>query len=113
MADAHAAAAAGLLAGSGTEGAASSTLDMHGLHVAEALAAVASRLAALRASAAAGRAGGERSGGSLTIITGVGAHSSHAARLAPAVRGWLEEGKGGRGVRWRERAGTFVVEWGG
>ena len=95
---AHAAAAQGTLARRNRPQ--SGTLDLHGLHVSEALEAVR---ACLRPEA-------RRRGGSapLRIVVGEGRHSAtQAARLAPAVKRLLTES----GERWREPyAGLLEVE---
>ena len=103
MRAAHAAAAAEI---QGCRGGAEDTcvLDLHGLHAAEATAAVEAALAAR--TVAADRTGG-LSQPPLRVITGVGAHTvGGRARVPGAVEGVLRE----RRVKWRERGGVFVVE---
>lgn len=103
MRAAHAAAAAEIRGrGGGAEDAC--VLDLHGLHAAEAAAAVEAALAAR--SAAADRACGLAQP-PLRVVTGVGAHTvGGRARVPGAVEGVLRE----RRVKWRERGGVFVVE---
>lgn len=101
---AHAAAAGATLDARGGGG---DTLDLHGLHVAEAVAAVRAAVAARRAARAGGRGGSESS--HLRIVTGVGAHSAAGARLPAAVEAVLEE----EGLRWAGGRGggrgTYLV----
>tara|TARA_B110000208_G_scaffold180931_1_gene231117 strand:- start:104 stop:1390 length:1287 start_codon:yes stop_codon:yes gene_type:complete len=82
------------------------TLDLHGLHVAEAYAVLAERLPQMTAS-------GHRTA---VVITGAGEHSRLGkAHLLDRVRDWLrdegytcrEKGAGGGG---RGRGGTFIVQ---
>lgn len=102
---AHAAAAdqlfqrrnAPLVSGSSGGGGGVQTVDLHGLHVAEALARLESLIEQLQA----------RGARRLRVVVGLGQHGNVPARLPAAVRRWLRE----RGLQYSEPyAGLLEVQ---
>ncbi len=72
-------------------------VDLHALHVDEAIKAVADHVTALSILP---------SSMLLVIITGRGKHSRAGPQVQPAIRAWLQD----RGLVYRECIGSFEVE---
>jgi hypothetical protein len=91
MKAAHAAAASEIFSRRNAHASAAGTaiIDLHGLHVNEAL----QQLARVLGGGAKGGGGGGRGGGhgKVQVVVGVGQHGKVPARLPSAVKRWLEE----------------------